>query len=88
MEVIARHYEEIMMPYSEDGEEAIKLSRILGNLESDVKTMKTALEKLTTRFEQFDKRLTESEVKTKLAAAIVVLTISAISGLVGYFIGK
>lgn len=76
------------MPYSEDGEEAIKLSRVLGNLESDVKTMKTALEKLTTRFEQFDKRLTESEVKTKLAAAIVVLAISVVSGVIGFFIGK
>ena len=77
-----------MQPFDSDGEEAVKLARVLGKLESNVENIQIAVTELTKKFEAFDKRLTESEIKTKLSAAIVVLAVSGISGIAGFFIGK
>lgn len=95
---IARTYllEETAMPYDNNGGEEYvfdvnqvsQLARILGKLESDVKQLHQAVTKLTTKVEEIEKRLIESEIKTKIAAGIVTLTISVISGLIGYFMGK
>lgn len=74
--------------YELDVSQVAQLARILGKLEGDVKTLTATLSKLVEKVDAMDKRLTESEIKTKIAAGIVTLAISVVSGVVGYWIGK
>lgn len=96
MEITSATLLEETMPYGDSGREVYELdvaqvaqlARILGKLEGDVDRLTTTVSNLVEKVDAMDRRLTESEIKTKIAAGIVTLAVSVVSGIIGYWIGK